>query len=120
MSAPSLEILNTEELIRLFSQTADRLGTMIINGEVGGSEITKIFSIEKILCSRGHLARMSLEPLLDSKNRFIQYYAAQALLALVPERSRQIIEENSKLHDAIAGDAGMLLDGLNDGSYVPT
>jgi len=49
----------------------------------------------------------------------VRYYAAGELLALAPEECRQIIEENATMGDAIAGDAGMLLDGLEDGSYTP-
>jgi hypothetical protein len=77
-------------------------------------------SIGDIFRARGDNARLQLVSLLSDQDRFIRYYAAGELLALAPERSRQIIEENANMGDAIAGDAGMLLDDLDDGSYTPT
>jgi hypothetical protein len=62
---------------------------------------------------------MLLKPLLDEGDRFVCYYAARQLLALVPDRSLKIIEENSRRGDAIAGDAGMLLYALETGIYKP-
>jgi hypothetical protein len=61
-----------------------------------------------------------LLPLLDDRNRFVRYYAAQYLLGLAPERARAVIEWNQKYgFDAIAGDAGMLLRRLDSGQYKP-
>jgi hypothetical protein len=56
---------------------------------------------------------------LESKNRYIQYYAALELEGLVPERCRRIIGENAKQGDAIAGDAGMHLYFVDSGVYKP-
>ncbi len=69
--------------------------------------------------SRGDEFRKKLIPLLDDTDRIIKYYVARELLALVPERSRQIIEDNSRQGDAIVGDAGMLLYFIDSGIYTP-
>jgi len=68
---------------------------------------------------RGYQFRIKLAPLLEDKDRFVQYYAARQLLAIMPERSRRIIEENAKQGDALAGHAGMLLHTIDSGIYRP-
>ena len=57
-------------------------------------------------------------PLLDSRNRYIQYgnYPLE-LEGLVPERCRHIIEEIAKQGDAIAGDARSHLRAVDSGFY---
>lgn len=73
-----------------------------------------------MLRARGLQARNALLPLLDDKDRFVRYYAAQHALALAPSRARSVIEWNHKnWFDAIAGDAGMLLVALDNGEYQP-
>jgi hypothetical protein len=48
----------------------------------------------------------------------VRYYAAQALLGLVPERARAVIEWNTKYwFDAVAGDARGLLRAFDTGAY---
>ena len=79
-----------------------------------------MWAIEDVLRSRGRDARLQLVPLLDDHDRFIRYYAAQALLGLVPERARAEIEWNTKYwFDAIAGDARGLLRAFDQGEYKP-
>jgi hypothetical protein len=58
--------------------------------------------------------------LLDEKDRFVRYYAAKKLLALVPDRARSVIAWNAKYgFDAIAGDANGLLRAFDTGEYKP-
>ncbi len=77
-------------------------------------------AIDSVLRSRGLEARKKLLPLLDRKDRFVRYYAAQYLLAVAPERARAIIEWNHKYwFDALAGDAGMALYALDQGISKP-
>jgi len=111
--------MTNDELVREFSRTAHNLGEAVNNWSSGVGETRRLFAIRNVLRARGRDARSQLMPLLRDADRFVRYYAAGELLALVPDQSRQIIEENAKMGDAIAGDAGMLLDGLEDGSYTP-
>src|SRR5580704_15525501 len=113
MTNQLLEKLDDEGLVQAFADTAKRLGEAVINWESGIRETRQLFAIRNVLRARGRNSRLRLAPLLDDKNRFVRYYTARQLLGLVPERSRQIIEENAKQGDAIAGDAGMLIDALD-------
>jgi HEAT repeat protein len=79
-----------------------------------------MWAIEDVLRSRGREARLLLVTLLDQKDRFVRYYAAQALLGLVPERARAVIEWTAEYwFDAIAGDARGLLRAFDTGKYKP-
>jgi hypothetical protein len=52
--------------------------------------------------------------------RFVRYYAAKKLLALLPNRTRAEIEWNKTYgFDALAGDAGMTLRNLDSGFSKP-
>ena len=108
------------DLVRMFADTTSSLGEVVNNWiESGARKSKKLISIGNVLRERGEDARLLLIPLLDSKNRFIQYYAAIELEGLMPERCRQIIEWNAKQRDAIAGDAGMHLRAVDSGFYKP-
>src|SRR5579862_8017644 len=111
--------LGDEELVRDFAAAAAQLAEAVNNWETGALEAHRLWRIEKLLRARGQDSRLRLAPLLDERNRFIQYYAALALEALIPSRCRQIIEENSRKGDAIAGDAGMDLDAVDSGFSKP-
>jgi hypothetical protein len=80
-----------------------------------------MWAIRDELKSRGRASREQLTVLLDQKeDRFVRYYAAKALLGLVPERARAVIEWNAKYwFDALAGDARGLLRAFDTGSYRP-
>lgn len=76
--------------------------------------------IHSILRTRGIESRRELLSLLDSKDRFVQYFAAKQLLGIAPDRARAIIESNHKYwFDAIAFDAGMTLSNLDAGFFKP-
>lgn len=120
MNRMPLEKWNNAELVRLFADTAGALGETVNNWIGSGARKSKkLISIGNLLRQRGEGARLLLTPLLDSKDRFIQYYAAIELEGLLPERCRQIIEWNAKQRDAIAGDAGMHLHAVDSGLYKP-
>ena len=119
MRTRSLDQLTDENLIQAFAHAAIRLGEAVINWESGAKETRHLFAIRDILRARGRQSLLELGPLLDDKNQFVQYYAARQLHALFPERCRQIVEENAKQGDAIAGDAGMHLYALDNGLHKP-
>jgi hypothetical protein len=119
MNNRSLKRLNDNDLMEKFAAAAKALGEAINYWESGVKETDRLFAIRDEIRARGLAVRLRLAPLLDNEDRFVRYYAARQLLALVPERSRQIIEENAKQRDAIAGDAGMLLYTLDSGIYKP-
>jgi hypothetical protein len=116
----ALEKLDDASLIRLFASTANDLGETVNNWVgAGAKEAKEILNIGDLLRFRGTEARLLLVPLLESKSRYIQYYAALELEGLVPDRCRPIIEANTKQNDAIAGDARAHLRAVDSGFYKP-
>jgi hypothetical protein len=115
-----LDTLTDADLAAEFRSAAQQLGEAVINWMPGSAETQRLFEVTQELRSRGRQARMKLAPLLNDKDRFVRYYAARHLLGLLPDRTRKIIEENASGRDAIAGDAGMLLSGLDSGQYKPS
>jgi hypothetical protein len=117
-----LSSLADDELIARFAATAKVVGAAVLNSDVDRTDraIRRLWAIEAVLRARGPTSRMKLVRLLDDRDRFVRYYAAYHLLALVPERARAIIEWNAKFgFDALAGDAGMTLRNLDTGFYKP-
>jgi len=119
MKSRYLSQFDNEQLIVKFAWAADKLGNAINLWLPTERETENLLSIRNEIRLRGPKARRQLIPLLEHDNRFVRYYAAQQLLALEPKRSRQIIEENAKQGDAVAGDAGMFLYFLDSGVYKP-
>ena len=121
-STEVLERLNDEVLVERFSLTAKRLGSAVLDSDDrrANRAAHRIIAVRDALRARGRESTMKLVPLLDDKDRFVRYYAAQQLLGLVPDRARAVIEWNAKFgFDALAGDAGMMLLDLDRGFYKP-
>ena len=78
-------------------------------------------AVETELRNRGKDERQALLTLYDSPNMQVRLNAATATLAVVPEQARhalQAIRESRWFPQA--GYAGMLICGLDDGSFKPT
>ena len=111
-----------DELVECFAMTAKQMGASALDSEV--RKTNRMYHLMRFIDSelraRGQEARLKLMPLLDDRDRFVRYYAAQKLLGVVPDRARAILEWNAKhKFDSIAGDAGMLLDAVEKGIYKP-
>lgn len=66
-------------------------------------------------------ARPNLATLFDHSNIHVRVRAAARLMAVSPVRARKVLEEIAASKDfPEAGDAGMLLNGLEDGTWKPT
>jgi len=61
-----------------------------------------------------------LLPFIDHENAQVRLMAASSLLTIVPDRARKALESvrDSRIVPQSV-DAGFLLDGLVDGSFVP-
>ena len=110
------------DLVREFAAAAREMGAAVLDSEV--SHANRIFdrlkAIDHYLRKRGTAARLELASLLGDRNRFVQYYAAEYLLGLLPEIARAIIEKNAKHYfDALAADARGLLRAFDSGKYKP-
>lgn len=122
MNNNRLRELADGQLVERFAELAQKAGAAVLDSEdtSANTALRGMWAIEDILKSRGRPARLQLLPLLDLEDRFVQYYAAQALLGLVPQRARAVIEWNAKYgFDAIAGDARGLLRAFDSGEYKP-
>ncbi len=107
------------ELIKDYASHAQRLGDAVVNWLPANRMARKLLEIERILRARGQQSRLKLAPLLEHNNRFVRYYVAKELIGLIPMQSRNILEENAKEFDAIAGDARGFLRSLDTGRYEP-
>jgi hypothetical protein len=120
MTGRPLDKLDDTDLVNLFIKTANELGETVNNWlGTGASGARKILDIGNTLRSHGTDSRLMLASLLDSTNRYVQYYAALELEGLIPERCRAIIEKNAAQGDAIAGDARSHLRAVDSGFYKP-
>jgi len=108
------------QLIKAFSDAARQMGVAVLDSDSrrANPAFSRMNAANRELRSRGKAAHEQLVSLLAHENRFVRYYAAKVLLAIVPDRAREVIEENARLwFDAIAGDAGMTLLALERGLY---
>jgi hypothetical protein len=122
MSSRGLQILSESELVEKFAALAKEAGSAVLDSDAARANraLRRIWAIEDELRARGRDARLQLGSLLDDSNRLVRYYAAQALLGLVPDRARPIIAENAKYSfDAICGDARGFLSAYDTGQYKP-
>jgi hypothetical protein len=117
-----LDTCSDDDLIDRFVIAAKAMGVAVQEADV--RQANRMYhlmrAIDLLLRSRGKAARLKLSPLLEHKDRFVQYYAARKLLGLLPDHARAVLEWNHKYwFDAIAGDAGMTLHNLDTGFYKP-
>ncbi|HWK46533.1 MAG TPA: DUF2019 domain-containing protein [Stellaceae bacterium] len=81
----------------------------------------QIAAIDAELRSRGPAARLALAPLFSHANWQVRLNAANKLLGLIPQEARPVFDEIRKSRiSPYCLDAGMILSGLDDGSYKPT
>lgn len=117
-----LSNMTVPELVTEFVVAARERGAAVVDSRT--SQANRVFAkmrqIDSILRARGQKARLALEPLLESKDRFVRYYAAIYLLGAAPEKARRVIEEIAQPNfDALSGDAGMILLSLENGVFKP-
>lgn len=122
MMHSNLEQLTTVELIDEFTNAARQRGGAVLDSETRRANrmYDRMKAVDDILRHRGLQARLSLQHLLEDKDRFVRYYAAIYLLGLMPDRARPVIEENAKYWvDALSSDARGLLREFDEGKYKP-
>lgn len=122
MKSTYVKELTTEQLIAEFKRLARRMGSAVLDSETQlfNRLFPRMQAIDRELRSRGHVARITLDSLLDDEDRFVRYCAAKYLLGLVPDRARRVIEEIAKYkYDALCFDAGMCLYALDAGIFKP-
>lgn len=79
-------------------------------------------AVVKELKSRQGDQRRALIPLYNYRNLQVRLKAAIATLAVVPEAARTVLQmiREDYIEYPQGGDAGMILRGLDDGSFTPS
>jgi uncharacterized protein DUF2019 len=117
-----LRDMTTPELVVEFIAAARERGAAVLDSQAPRANrmYARMKEIDSILRARGQEARLALEPLLNSSERFVRYYAAIYLLGAAPEKARKVIEEVAEPNfDALSGEAGMTLFSLDNGIFKP-
>jgi Domain of unknown function (DUF2019) len=122
MRENNLNILNKADLVDLFCALGVLKDQAMMTDD--DAEAVRIFhhmeAIEAQLKSRKGDQRRALLALYDHRNACVQLTAAKATLAVAPVEARRKIEniaEGQYMH--YSGDAGMCLEMLDSGRFVP-
>ena len=123
MSQLKLEVMTSGELVEQFAAIALQQDEALLHDEL--AKFNRLYGqmdqVEAELRSRLGEQRRELLSLYDHPNIHVRLKAAARTLAVAPREARQLLETiaNSRKFPQ-AGDAGMLLAGLDDGSFQPT
>jgi hypothetical protein len=123
MIASKLNMLTDQELLEELETCTRVHGHDVLDGEVRDANRSywKLKAVRGEFRARGSWLQADLDRLFDHPDMVVRYYIATGLFALDPIRARAIIEE---VRDAgpirLAGDAGMTLSMLDDGTFKPT
>jgi hypothetical protein len=114
---------SVEQLVQRFTELALAQDKAELHGKI--SEVNRLF--DKIEFVKGELKsrigdqRRALMVLYDHPNAQVRLKAAKATLAIAPEEARSVLERLIKFKECPqAGDAGMTLRFLDDGTFKPT
>lgn len=129
MKSLDLRSLTVDQLVDRFATIGEAQARALEEHEDGieGDEnvpFNKLFkqmdAVDMELRSRGRDARLALQRLYNHPNIQVRLKAAKRSLAVAPESARRIIEAiaDSKWYPQ-AGEAGMTLSNLDDGTFKP-
>ncbi|MDZ4367241.1 MAG: DUF2019 domain-containing protein [Afipia sp.] len=114
---------NVDELVERFNAIA--LEQFDANWKLQTARYNRLYEkmaeIRAELKSRNGDQRRALIPLLESGNIQVRLMAANTLLAIAPDRARKALEsvrDYGQLPQA--ADASMMLDALENGSFIPS
>ena len=122
MKAEELDEMTTAQLVEAFIRLSKKRGAAILDSDNRSANcmFQAMQAVDRVLRLRGKEARLALLPLLDNKERFVRYFAANYMLGLTPDRARSVIEEIAKFKfDALCLEAGMCLYALDKGIVKP-
>ncbi len=123
MKHAKLISMTTQDLVRLFTQIAVAQDDALLGGQI--AEFNRLYGrmkeISDELKGRAGDQRRALMALYEHPNMQVRLKAAIHTLAVAPGEARQAIEiiASSKWFPQ-AGDAGMCLLGLDEGTFKPT
>jgi hypothetical protein len=122
MKQTELEQMTVDALVDLFADIGIKQDRALLGEKI--AEFKELFSqmnaIDDELKRRGPDARRALLRLYNHSNMQVRVKAAIRTLAVAPDSAtRQLKAIQGSNWFPQAADAGMILDGLNDGSFVP-
>ena len=122
MTTYLIETMSDDELVELFRQVAEQqyYAAQTDRHREYDRLYREMEKIETELKRRPDDARRMLIKLFPDRNPQIRLMAAGAALAVLPEEARSTLQKLSESGEfPQAADAGMLIDGLDDGTYIP-
>ncbi len=123
MMPVNVKKMSVAELVDLFAAIGIDQDKALLMDEI--SKFNRLYgqmdTVRNELKRRPGDQRKALLPLYDHPNMQVRLKAAVTTLAVAPEAARRMLQiiANSR-HMPPARDAGMLLRGLDDGSFVPS
>jgi hypothetical protein len=117
-----LEQLTVPDLVQRFLSTTLAQYEAELRSETG--KYNRLYhhmnEIEDELKNRADDQRRALLPFLDHPNAQVRLMAAGSLLTVVPDRAKKALEtvRDSRIVPQSVS-AGFMLDGIEDGSFVP-
>jgi hypothetical protein len=123
MTTNALKVMTVSELVERFAVIAIDQDKAIF--EENNTRYRKLYglmeAVRRELKARPGDQRKALLPLFEHPNLQVRLKAAITTLALAPGPSRQLLQAIANSHRfPQAADAGLILDGLRDGSFVPS
>ncbi len=123
MKNVDLRTLTTEELISRFAEIAIGQDQALLYDRI--ARYKKLYSqmdaVDNELRARGIQARRALISLYDHPNPQVRLKAAIRSLGVAPVEARTVLYAIQRaMEQPYALDAGMIIRGLEDGSFVPT
>lgn len=113
---------STEDLVRAYVRFALQQDEAVLVWQT--KEANRLYwildSISDELKSRPGDQRRALMPLYDHPNPQVRLKAAEATLAIAPEAAKAVLQSLRSINGPQRLDAGMLILGLEDGSFKPT
>ncbi|MGB6174901.1 MAG: DUF2019 domain-containing protein [Methylocella sp.] len=122
MRHTSVQSMTNDQLVDRFAEIGIAQDEALLYDE--HKEFRRLYSqmdeVDKELRARGMKARIALVRLFDHPNMQVRLQAAKWSLGVVPESARRVIEAISESNwFPQAGEAGMTLDFLDDGTFRP-
>jgi hypothetical protein len=122
MSKLKLENMTIDELLERFAELGVGQAEALLDDDF--AKYNKLYGqmsdVNNELRARGTEARLALLRLFDHPNTQVRVRAAAKSLAVAPAQARKLLEEVAASQDfPQAGDAGMLISGLDDGTFRP-
>ncbi len=123
MTSAKLKAMSLDGLVARFAEIGVAQDEALLHDDhrVYNRLYRQMDEVDNELRIRGLDARLALTRLFDHPNLQVRLRAAARALAVAPLQARNVIEKiaSSQIYPQ-AGDAGMLLSGLDNGGFKPS